>query len=65
MQSVLMKDKLDTLYDLMGQHYKSSTALSVAVPKIGLAYVVQFSEDNEWYRARVDTLEGDRVEVCP
>lgn len=41
----------------------SNTTDAVKTPQTGLVYAVQFSEDKNWYRARVDSIDVTTADV--
>lgn len=56
------KAALDTLYTDMAEYYKADKGFPVHCPVVGGCYVVQFVQDNEWYRAKVLSVK-DQVEI--
>ena len=58
------KGPTDELYNSMSAYYNSPEGKPVSEVVVGGFYVVQFAQDNEWYRARVDAVTGAKIEVC-
>lgn len=58
------KSEMDSLYETMSQYYHSDKGQNVEAPVKDGCYIVQFQEDNEWYRAKVLSVHDDSVEVC-
>lgn len=59
-------DQESSLTELMSQveeHCGSASLLSSGSLKLGLACCAKFSEDNAWYRARVQKIDGQTVTV--
>ncbi|CAC5408616.1 TDRD1_4_6_7 [Mytilus coruscus] len=52
----------DELLKRMNDFYNTGGE-KVQSPNIGMVYAAQFSADNNWYRARVDSITGDSVAV--
>ena len=57
------KNEMDSMYDKMGEMCNNGKLKPVQEVVIGYSYAVQFSQDNEWYRARVDKKDGSKFEV--
>lgn len=57
------KDQMDAMYDKMGQMCNAGKSQPVDEVVISNSYAVQFSQDNEWYRARVDKKVASKYEV--
>lgn len=57
-QLTKFKETMDTMYDKMGEYCNSGKAKAIAKVTIGECYAVRFTQDNEWYRAKV-TGEAD------
>ncbi|XP_076103467.1 tudor domain-containing 6-like isoform X3 [Mytilus galloprovincialis] len=53
---------VDELLNKMNNFYNTGGEI-VQSPNIGMVYAAQFSADNNWYRARVDAINGDSVAV--
>ena len=63
MQLFANKPEIDTVYEAMSVYYNAGRGKGVAEVVKGSSYVVQFTQDNEWYRARVVNIDGDNISV--
>ncbi|XP_019638854.1 PREDICTED: uncharacterized protein LOC109480923 isoform X1 [Branchiostoma belcheri] len=64
-QPVESYDGLSKLMEDMGTYYNKSddTKDHIVNPEVGQDCIARFSEDNEWYRAKVTKVTGREVEV--
>ncbi|XP_035667114.1 uncharacterized protein LOC118409857 isoform X3 [Branchiostoma floridae] len=62
-QPVQSYDDLSKLMEDMGTYYNSGEKDFISNPEVGQGCVARFSEDNEWYRAKITKVMGNEVEV--
>ncbi|CAH1253582.1 TDRD6 [Branchiostoma lanceolatum] len=62
-QPVPSYNELSKLMEDMGTYYNSGEKELISNPEVGQDCVARFSEDNDWYRAKVTQVMGNEVEV--
>ncbi|XP_078612166.1 uncharacterized protein LOC144882311 isoform X2 [Branchiostoma floridae x Branchiostoma japonicum] len=62
-QPVQSYDDLSKLMEDMGTYYNSGEKDFISNPEVGQGCVARFSEDDEWYRAKITKVMGNEVEV--
>lgn len=62
-QKADQESSLTELMSCVEEHCGSASLLSSGSLKLGLACCAKFSEDNTWYRARVEKIDGQNVTV--
>ncbi|XP_066272832.1 uncharacterized protein [Branchiostoma lanceolatum] len=62
-QPVPSYDELSKLMEDMGTYYNSGEKELISNPEVGQDCVARFSEDSDWYRAKITKVVGNEVEV--
>lgn len=57
------KEAVDSLYNDMATFYHAGQGEPVDQVHVGECYVSQFSDDNEWYRAQVTSIDSSAITV--